>query len=311
MRARVPLAMLGRIVLTGATLVATTPAMPAVFAQEPAAEVLLDWQVSKFGSRITTADGVIRAEAGPRGWARARRGVTDLLLSVEFRILSPESSGAFLVRAWTNRTDTWPQTGYRIALSGDEARDVAFGDVRGLSGPVSVTVASRDRPKPVVGQWHRLTLRCEGDSLDVLLDGQHVQSVIGQEPDAGVVGIEINKGVIEFRQVTVVPLDTWIPAEVIRPDRLPEGLLPPRVRREVQPSYTRTAMQNKIQGTVDLEAIVGVDGKLSRIHVTRALDPGLDAEAIKAVERWEFTPAMLGGKPVAVLVELHMEFALH
>src|SRR5690606_18446233 len=96
--------------------------------------------------------------------------------------------------------------------------------------------------------------------------------------------------------------------------RLGSGIDPPVVIREVRPEYTAEAMRAKITGVVWLEAIIGADGSVGDVRVTRSLDRiyGLGQESIKAARQWVFRPATdRTGKPVAILVTLQIEFALH
>jgi TonB family protein len=88
------------------------------------------------------------------------------------------------------------------------------------------------------------------------------------------------------------------------------GITTPVVLRETKPAYTRAAMEAKIQGTVPLQCVVTPKGTVRDVKVVRSLDPGLDAEAIKAAEQWTFTPGKKDGKAVAVQVDLEMTFTL-
>src|SRR5437016_10283423 len=65
------------------------------------------------------------------------------------------------------------------------------------------------------------------------------------------------------------------------------GVMLPRVLREVKPQYTSDAMRAKVQGTVLLECVVQKDGSVGEVQVIRSLDStfGLDAEAIKAARQ--------------------------
>jgi protein TonB len=87
---------------------------------------------------------------------------------------------------------------------------------------------------------------------------------------------------------------TW-PVEIIR----------------VQPKYTTGAMREKIQGKVILEVVIREDGTVGDVRVIKSLDPSLDAAAIAAARQWKFKPAMRDGKPVAVRVQMELEFRLH
>jgi TonB family protein len=90
------------------------------------------------------------------------------------------------------------------------------------------------------------------------------------------------------------------------------GVSPPRVIRQVKPSYTPGALLEKIQGTVVVELVVDRNGDPGRIHVVRSLDPeGLDQQAIVAVGQWRFEPGRLAGTPVDVLVTIALDFWIH
>ena len=88
------------------------------------------------------------------------------------------------------------------------------------------------------------------------------------------------------------------------------GVQLPRIIREVKPQYTADAMRAKVQGVVELEAVVLPDGTVGEIRVVHSLDPvfGLDQEAIKAVKQWRFAPGTRLGQPVAVLVGIELTF---
>ena len=90
------------------------------------------------------------------------------------------------------------------------------------------------------------------------------------------------------------------------------GVMIPRVLREVKPAYTAEAMRAKVQGVVLLECVVMPDGTIGRVEVVKSLDGtfGLDQEAIKAARQWRFAPGTRFGEPVAVLVTIELQFTL-
>jgi periplasmic protein TonB len=89
-----------------------------------------------------------------------------------------------------------------------------------------------------------------------------------------------------------------------------DGVLAPVLVKEVKPQYTADAMRARIQGVVTLECVVQPDGAIGEARVTKALNPALDQEAIKAVKQWRFKPGLKDGKPVPVRVNLEMTFTL-
>lgn len=96
--------------------------------------------------------------------------------------------------------------------------------------------------------------------------------------------------------------------------RSSEGVRNPVLLRLVHPKYTGDAMRAKVQGTVELEAVVLPNGVVGEIRVVKSLDRfrGLDAEAITAAREWLFAPGRdREGRPVAVIVTLIIEFRIH
>jgi TonB family protein len=86
----------------------------------------------------------------------------------------------------------------------------------------------------------------------------------------------------------------------------------PVVVRSAQPKYASEALRAKLQGTVEVEAVVDVDGTVSRARVTKSLDKqsGLDESALEAARGWVFEPGRLNGQPVPVVVTLKLEFRI-
>lgn len=84
----------------------------------------------------------------------------------------------------------------------------------------------------------------------------------------------------------------------------------PRVVSETKPQYTSTAMRAGVQGTVEMEVVIGIDGNVSDARVFGPLDPELDEQALKAVKEWKFVPGTVNGTPAAVLVNIEMTFTL-
>ena len=90
------------------------------------------------------------------------------------------------------------------------------------------------------------------------------------------------------------------------------GLVSPDVLFEKKPEYTSEAMRAKVQGTVEVEAVVNDDGTVGQVRIVRSLDDrfGLDQKAIEAVRNWRFRPGTRFGKPVPVLVLIELTFTL-
>lgn len=93
--------------------------------------------------------------------------------------------------------------------------------------------------------------------------------------------------------------------------RVGGGVSAPKALDTPDPEYSEEARKAKYQGTCVLWLIVGPDGKPRDIKVARALGMGLDQKAIEAVRNWKFEPAMKDGKPVAVQINVEVNFRLY
>lgn len=93
--------------------------------------------------------------------------------------------------------------------------------------------------------------------------------------------------------------------------RVGGGVSAPRALDTPDPEYSEEARKAKYQGTVVLWLIVDENGHPREIKVARSLGMGLDQKAIEAVRRWKFEPAMKDGRPVAVQINVEVNFRLY
>ena len=93
--------------------------------------------------------------------------------------------------------------------------------------------------------------------------------------------------------------------------RVGGGVSAPRALFSPDPEYSEEARKAKYQGVVVLWLIVGPDGRPRDMKVVRPLGMGLDQKAIEAVRQWKFEPAMKDGKPVAVQINVEVNFRLY
>jgi TonB family protein len=93
--------------------------------------------------------------------------------------------------------------------------------------------------------------------------------------------------------------------------RVGGGVSAPRALDTPDPEYSEEARKAKYQGVCILWLIVGPDGHPRDVKVARSLGMGLDQKAIEAVRKWKFEPAMKDGKPVAVQINVEVNFRLY
>jgi len=84
----------------------------------------------------------------------------------------------------------------------------------------------------------------------------------------------------------------------------------PRVKKAPDPAYSPFARSVKKQGVVVLWGVVHEDGKMRDIRVVRPVGFGLEEEAVKAIQTWEFEPGRKDGQPVPVQLNIEVNFRL-
>ena len=75
------------------------------------------------------------------------------------------------------------------------------------------------------------------------------------------------------------------------------------------PLYPEIARSARVSGIVILEAILAEDGTVRDVRVLRSVAL-LDAAAVAAVREWRFTPTLLNGMPVPVVMTVTVAFNL-
>jgi protein TonB len=106
------------------------------------------------------------------------------------------------------------------------------------------------------------------------------------------------------------------PAAIRSMDLLPDtvrvggDIKEPKKIRHVAPVYPEVAQNAKVQGVVILEALVDHNGGVADARVLRSV-PLLDQAALDAVMQWKFTPTLLNGNPVSVLMTVTVNFTLN
>ena len=93
--------------------------------------------------------------------------------------------------------------------------------------------------------------------------------------------------------------------------RIGGGVTAPRVIYAPEPEFSEEARKTKYQGTVVLWLIVGADGRSRDIRILQSLGMGLDEKAIEALRHWRFEPGRKDGIPVAVQVNVEVNFHLY
>jgi protein TonB len=134
------------------------------------------------------------------------------------------------------------------------------------------------------------------EALDLGVDGGVAGGVEGGVP-GGVVG-----GVVGGLPEQAPPP----PVQALRVGGL---ISEPRKVKQVPPVYPKIASDAHVQGTVILEATLSPQGTVTNVRVLRSI-PLLDAAAVDAVKQWVYTPTLLNGVPMPVILTVTVTFEL-
>ena len=93
------------------------------------------------------------------------------------------------------------------------------------------------------------------------------------------------------------------------PVRVGGNIKPPQKVKHVNPVYPPIAQSARVQGIVIIEATIGPSGAVQDARVLRSI-PLLDQAALDAVRQWQFTPTLLNGVPVPVIMTVTVQFTL-
>jgi len=105
-----------------------------------------------------------------------------------------------------------------------------------------------------------------------------------------------------------------LPSEAeVTPGPSPSGIKEaiPLYRENPPPRYPRIARRKGYEGTVVLEVLVNIEGKVAECRIIRSCGHSvLDEAAVKSIRNWLFEPGMRGEKKVEMWVKVPIRFQL-
>ena len=112
----------------------------------------------------------------------------------------------------------------------------------------------------------------------------------------------------------VTSIDTVIPAPppppaLMKPIPVGVNVRVPAKVHDVAPVYPAVARSARIEGMVIIRATIDVDGRVTEARVLRSIAL-LDRAALDAVRQWEYSPTLLNGVPVPVMMTVTVTFRL-
>jgi protein TonB len=89
------------------------------------------------------------------------------------------------------------------------------------------------------------------------------------------------------------------------------GVSAPEVLFAPEPEFSEEARKSKVSGNVLVYLQVDEQGRPMHVRVLRGLGMGLDEKALEAVRQYRFKPAMENGRPVAVEMNVDVNFNIY
>jgi TonB family protein len=99
--------------------------------------------------------------------------------------------------------------------------------------------------------------------------------------------------------------------QMAKPLRVGGNIRVPTKTLDVKPTYPKSMRDAGREGVVPLEAVIGTDGSVTSVRVlTAQVHPDFAIAAVDAVRQWKFTPTLLNGAPVEVVMKVSIQFGL-
>ena len=135
---------------------------------------------------------------------------------------------------------------------------------------------------------------------------------VAASPDFSNLGVDggtgaARRGVIDSigGSIDVAPPPLPAPAHPLKVSHWAEG----NIIYRVQPSYPPIARLARVQGTVELRAIISKAGTIENLIAVSG-HPMLVKSAIEAVRQWRYRPYLLNNEPLEVETEITVNFVL-
>ncbi|WP_051670061.1 M56 family metallopeptidase [Bryobacter aggregatus] len=148
------------------------------------------------------------------------------------------------------------------------------------------------------------TLRVESPGFGPLEQAGLLLGKPGEAP----IRITLNVGGIrESVQVSAVPGPASEPKQI----RVGGNIQATKLVSQVRPLYPADCRTERVQGTVLLNAVIGVDGSIVSLKpINEFVDVRLRDTAIDSVKQWRYTPTLLNGNPIEVATVIEVNFTL-
>lgn len=174
---------------------------------------LTGWRTT--GNWVVEPGGIValHPRPGEKGWKRydayltTNRKYRDFILDLEFKFNKTGNSGVFL-RVGDPRSQV--DTGFEVQILDTYGKqNITAHDCGGV---ISAATPSKNMVKPA-GQWNRYVIRCVGNNVKVVFNGQPVidldlsKSPLKNRPAEGYIGFQDEAKTVWYRNVRIKELN--------------------------------------------------------------------------------------------------------
>jgi TonB family protein len=118
------------------------------------------------------------------------------------------------------------------------------------------------------------------------------------------------RSVDSLRDSTTSAVNHSAHSDSLKNDTLSPVDIMPELKQFVRAEYPAEIVKLGIEGVVLLDIVINDSGTVDSVYVIKGKHPVLDSSAAAAARAFVFTPAMAGGKPVAVLLQYAYRFTI-
>ena len=156
-------------------------------------------------------DGVIHCTGQPFCYMRTEKTYENYRLTVEWRWPGEATNSGVFLHAQEPDT-VWPfcieaqlknNRAGDFVLMGQTTRFEGQRERKGFFGGVSKKGVSAEKP---IGEWNRYEILCEGDTIELSVNGQVMNTATGATLTKGHIALQSEGGPIEFRNIQLTPI---------------------------------------------------------------------------------------------------------
>ena len=117
-------------------------------------------------------------------------------------------------------------------------------------------------------------------------------------------------GTIEGASAIVPPPPPKVESPPSKPVPVGGNIKSPQRVNYVAPEYPAIALSARVRGMVIIQATIDTQGRVQEARVLRSDSALLNDAAIAAVRQWVYTPTLLNGIPVSVVMTVTVQFRM-